>query len=289
VTKAAPEFPPILPSGAAIFEESNGEIVMTIAHEQARPAGLAGFAAFAYSGLCYLFFFATFLYAIGFIAGLPGFPNTIDNGPQAPAALAVLIDLALLGVFAVQHSVMARPAFKRAWTKIVPKPVERSTYVLAATLCLVLLIWQWRPLADTVWTVTNPTAQLALWVIAGIGWAILFASTFLINHFELFGINQAYDYMVGHRFEPPSFKTPALYKIVRHPLYLGFVIGFWSTPHMSVGHLLFAIGCTGYILIGIFFEERDLVAHFGQTYRDYQRRVPMLLPFGRRARAGSRR
>jgi len=254
---------------------------MSLAPDHSAPRASAGAAVgFIYGALSYAFFLGTFVYTIGFIAGVPFLPKTIDTGAYAPPLEAVLINVALLGLFAIQHSVMARPAFKRWWTKIVPQPLERSTYVLAATLMVALLVWQWRPIADPVWNVSNPTAQIALWVVAAIGWAILLTATFLINHFELFGLNQTFNAMMGRTFTPPEFHTPSLYKVVRHPLYLGFVIGFWSTPHMSVGHLLFAIGGTGYILVGIFFEERDLIAHFGQRYRDYQKRVPMLLPFG---------
>jgi methanethiol S-methyltransferase len=254
---------------------------MSLARDHSAPRTSAGAAVgFLYGALSYAFFLGTFVYTIGFVAGVPFLPKTIDTGPYAPPLVAVLINVALLGLFAVQHSVMARPAFKRWWTQIVPQPLERSTYVLAATLMVALLVWQWRPITDTVWHVSNPTAQIALWVIAAIGWAILLTATFLINHFELFGLNQTFNAMMGRTFTPPEFHTPSLYKVVRHPLYLGFVIGFWSTPHMSAGHLLFAIGGTGYILVGIFFEERDLIAHFGHRYRDYQKRVPMLLPFG---------
>lgn len=261
---------------------------MTATHtEQQRAPMIAGLAGFAYSALTYILFFATFLYAIGFVLGVPLLPKTIDTGQAEAPVVAIAINLGLLGLFAIQHSVMARPAFKRAWTRIIPKPVERTTYVLAATLCLALILWQWRPLTDPVWHVADPTARVALWALAGAGWAILLVATFLINHFELFGLQQSFDAMVGHSFTPPAFKTPGLYKLVRHPIYLGFVIGFWAAPDMSVGHLFFAAGCTSYILVGIFFEERDLIAHFGDKYRAYQRRVPMLLPFaGNRGRSG---
>ena len=243
---------------------------------------IAGVAALAYGAFAYAYFLGTFVYFIGFLADAPFLPKTIDSGAAGPIWLAIVINLALLGVFAVQHSVMARPAFKRAWTKIVPKPVERSTYVLAATLAVVLLIAYWQPLPEPVWRLTDPVAAGVLWALFAAGWAILLFSTFLINHFELFGLNQTFNYFSGRTFEPPAFKTPSLYRLVRHPLYLGFIIAFWAGPEMSQGRLFFAIGATGYILVGIFFEERDLLAHFGETYRRYQQSVPMLLPFGRR-------
>jgi protein-S-isoprenylcysteine O-methyltransferase Ste14 len=218
---------------------------------------------------------------MGFLADLSFLPKTVDRADTfTPPLMAALINGALLALFAVQHSVMARPAFKRAWTQIVPASLERSTYVLAATLALVLLIWQWRPMTDAAWSVTSPSAIVALYAIQALGWGVVLLSTFLINHFELFGLRQTFAALFGRGVPPSEFHTPMLYKLVRHPLYLGFVIAFWSTPHMSAGHLLFAIGGTGYILLGIFFEERDLVAHFGQKYLDYRKRVPMLLPFG---------
>jgi protein-S-isoprenylcysteine O-methyltransferase Ste14 len=203
------------------------------------------------------------------------------------------VDVLLLGLFAVQHSVMARRGFKRWWTTIVPPTVERTTFVLAATLAVALLIWQWRPIPVVIWAVDGGAARYLLIGLAGLGWAMLLIATFLINHFELFGLQQVYDHWRGRRFEPPAFRTPALYKIVRHPIYLGFLLGFWATPFMTAGHLLFAIATTAYIFIGILFEERDLVAHFGEEYRRYRQRVPMLLPFppsGRseRSQEGSR-
>lgn len=258
---------------------------MTHTSERVAPPSsfsLAGLAAMLYGAACYVFFLATFLYVIGFLADVPFLPKTVDRGQSSPPVMAALINGLLLAIFAVQHSVMARPAFKRAWTKIVPKVAERSTYVLAATACVALLIWQWRPIDQTIWNVTNQSAQYALWALQALGWGILLLATFLLNHFELFGLRQTFNYMLGRTPRKTPFHTPLLYKYVRHPLYLGFVIAFWSAPHMSLGHLLFAIGGTGYILLGIYFEERDLVAHFGQKYLDYQKRVPMLLPFGKR-------
>ncbi len=257
---------------------------MTEISEHAAPQGrsfLLNLIGLAYGTLCYLFFLLTFLYVMGFLADLSFLPKTVDRAASVtPPLMAVLIDGALLALFAVQHSVMARPAFKRAWTTIVPASLERSTYVLAATAAVALLLWQWRPITDVIWNVTSPPAVVALYALQAFGWCVLLLATFLINHFELFGLRQVFAAMAGQGAPETQFHTPLLYKLVRHPLYLGFVIAFWSAPHMSVGRLLFAVGGTGYILIGIFFEERDLVAHFGQKYRDYQKRVPMLLLIG---------
>jgi len=238
---------------------------------------MSRFAGLVFGVVVYAFFLATFLYTIGFVAGVPGL-KTIDSGAAGDPWLALGIDVVLLGLFAVQHSVMARRGFKRWWTRIVPAPLERSSFVLAASLAVALLIWQWRPLPEPVWVVDGRTAAALLTGLAGLGWAMVLIATFLINHFELFGLQQVFENWRGRRFEPPAFRTPALYKLVRHPIYLGFILAFWATPRMSQGHLLFALATTGYILIGIFFEERDLIARFGDEYRRYRRQVPMLLP-----------
>jgi len=237
-----------------------------------------------YGVLVYLFFLATFVYAIGFVGNLPLLPKTIDSGPSGPWLEALLVNTALLGVFAVQHSVMARRSFKRWFTRIVPEPVERSSFVLAASLALALLLWQWRPIAaPMVWQISDPLARLAMHGVFWAGWVVLLVSTFLINHFELFGLRQVWAHLRGAALPAPDFRTPLFYRHVRHPIYLGFVLAFWATPEMSAGHLLFAAACSGYILVGIWFEERDLIAQFGERYRLYREQAGMLLPkFGRR-------
>ncbi|CAN5820752.1 MAG: isoprenylcysteine carboxylmethyltransferase family protein [Pyrinomonadaceae bacterium] len=244
---------------------------------------LARIATFLYGVVCYVIFFVTFLYAIGFVGNLV-VPKSIDSGPAVPLVEALLIDTLLLSLFAIQHSVMARQWFKRAWTKIIPQPMERSTYVLLASLVLSLLFWQWRPMREVIWDVQNPTGQIVLQGLFWMGWGGVLFSTYLVDHFSLFGLKQVYLNLKGLPDEPTPFKTPALYKVVRHPLYLGFIIAFWSTPRMTLGHLFFAAVCTAYILLAIQFEERDLIEFYGDSYRKYRTQVSMLLPvrFGKR-------
>ena len=238
---------------------------------------MSRFVILGYGSVVYLLFLATFLYAIGFVGDLPGL-KTIDSGATTDLWSAIPIDVVLLGLFAIQHSVMARRGFKQWWTRIVPPAAERSTFVLAASVTLALLFWQWRPILDPIWTVTDTRLASALEVSFWLGWVLLLVSTFLINHFELFGLSQVVAHAVGSTVPEPTFRTPGVYRYVRHPIYLGFLLGFWATPTMSAGHLLFSIMTTGYILVGIFFEERDLIAQFGDRYRRYRAEVGMLMP-----------
>jgi methanethiol S-methyltransferase len=234
--------------------------------------------AFAYGAIAYLTFFGTILYAIGFTSGL-AVPKDIDDGLSGSTVAALIINLALLTVFALQHSIMARKPFKRWWTQFVPAPIERSTYVLLASLILIGLFWLWRPMPAIVWNVSEPTLAMALTGVGLFGWVLVFLSTFLINHFELFGLQQVIHNLAGRSAAEPKFRTPFLYKLVRHPLYLGFIIAFWATPTMTVGHLLFAGVTTAYILVAIMLEERDLIEIFGDEYKRYRERVSMLLPW----------
>jgi protein-S-isoprenylcysteine O-methyltransferase Ste14 len=239
---------------------------------------------FLYGTACYLVFLATFLYAIGFVGGLL-VPKALDGPPAQPFWPALAIDALLLTVFAVQHSVMARQWFKKRWTRLVPWTVERSTYVLFASAALALLMWQWRPLGGLVWEVGSGAARAALWALFATGWALVLFATFLIDHFDLFGLRQVWLSLVGRPYSRRPFGTPGPYRLVRHPLYLGFLLAFWATPRMTVTHLVFALATTGYILVAIQLEERDLTREHGEAYAAYRRRVPMLLPLGRRAEA----
>lgn len=234
-------------------------------------------ASLGFAIVAYAVFFATFLYLIGFVGNLAALPRTVDRGLEGPLGQAIAIDLVLIALFGVQHSVMARQGFKRAWTRIVPKQVERSVYVLAASLALIVLFAFWHPIEGTVWLATGALATV-LWVVFAIGWALVLLSTFLINHFELFGLQQAWFHASGREAAAPQFRQPLFYKLVRHPLYSGFLIAFWATPHMTYGHLLLAAGMSVYILIAIRHEERDLVALFGRDYEEYRNRVGMLTP-----------
>ena len=233
-----------------------------------------------YGAVCYVIFFATFLYAIAFVGNIR-VPRSIDVGPEATFTTALLIDAVLLSIFAVQHSVMARQWFKRAWTKIIPAAIERSTYVLFASSALILLFWQWRPITTIVWDVQTPAYRTMLWVAFAAGWAIVLISTFLISHFELFGLSQVYAYFKNRNLGELTFGTPFFYKAVRHPIYMGFTIAFWATPHMTGGHAFFAFMCTAYMLVAIQFEEHDLIKMYGERYLQYRREVSMILPIKR--------
>ena len=234
-----------------------------------------------YGIAAYLLFLAVFLYSIGFVGNWL-VPKSIDSGTQGHWVLSLPVNAVLLGVFALQHSIMARPGFKRWWTQMVPEPIERSTYVLLSSLALVLLFWQWRPLQGVVWEVKNSAGTLVLWGLFGLGWLIVVTSTFLISHFDLFGLRQVFFNLRSEKYSHRSFKIVGLYKLVRHPIMLGFVIAFWATPRMSVGHLVFSTATTIYILIALQLEERDLVTYHGDAYIQYKKRVRMLLPWPRK-------
>jgi len=237
-----------------------------------------------YGIISYLAFLGTILYAIGFV-GNHVVPKTIDGEPQVPLASAILTNASLLLLFAMQHSIMARPTFKRRWTRIIPAELERSSFVLLSSICLVLMMWQWQPIGGIVWSVKNEMLNTVLHIAYLTGWAIVFVSTFLINHFDLFGLRQVWLYFRGKPYSGLPFRLPGLYRLVRHPLYLGFLVAFWSTPVMTVAHLLFAILTTGYILTAIRFEEKDLIVQFGEKYGTYKTWAPMLIPFTKRKAA----
>lgn len=233
---------------------------------------------FLYGLLAYGVFLGAFLYAIPFVGGFL-VPRTVDaGGPTGSVALAVVTNSAVLVLFALQHSIMARPAFKRWWTRFVPKPIERSTYVLLSSLALVLVFVAWRPIPAVVWDVAHPGARVALWTLFGVGWAVVFLSTVMIGHMNLFGLAQVWRELRRKRAPEDVFRVPGFYRLVRHPIMTGFLIAFWATPTMTAGHLLFAMATTGYIVVGVWLEERDLVTRFGERYQAYRRRTPAFFP-----------
>ncbi len=238
---------------------------------------MGGIIILLYGVVCYVIFFLTFLYAIGFVEHMI-VPKAMDTGEVGDVGMSLLVNVILLSIFAGQHVIMARQGFKAKWTKIVPPAAERSTYVLASSLALILLFAYWRPMMDTIWLVENETGRTVLIVVSFAGWGLVLLSTFLINHFELFGLAQTWRRFKGQREAPPKFVTPMFYKYVRHPLYLGFLIAFWSTPDMTTGHLLFAGLSTGLIFVGMLLEERDMVGFFGAEYENYKRKVSMIFP-----------
>lgn len=236
-------------------------------------------AAFVYGLICYLIFFATFLWMILFLGDFEAYvPTTVNSGTAGSMPEALLINLGLIALFGIQHTVMARQSFKEKWTKVVARPIERSTYVLLSSVALILLLWFWQPLHETIWEVEAAWASLILQWGFWLGWLILFLSTWMIDHFNLFGVKQVWNYMRNKEPSPPEFMEPGFYKYVRHPLMLGFLIAFWSVPHMTVGHLVFSIGMTLYIFIGVYFEEKAMVRRFGDNYRSYQERVAKFFP-----------
>jgi methanethiol S-methyltransferase len=243
---------------------------------------MAGLVAVAYGVVAYGFTLAALLYLVGFVGNFI-VPKSIDSGTAGPLLYSVIVDTMLIGLFAIQHSLMARQGFKRWWTRFVPPPIERSTYVLFASFALLILYWQWQPIPAVVWSVHNPTAGTVLDGVFWLGWVVLVASTFLISHFELFGLSQVFSRLLGKQLSDAKFRAPLFYRRVRHPIYLGVLLAVWATPTMTVGHLLFSVVITGYILIGIQLEERDLVQQFGDQYRHYRQHAAMLVPLpGRR-------
>lgn len=237
--------------------------------------------AFIYGLICYLIFFVTFLYTIGFVGNLI-VPKTLDSDLNGSLIQGLLIDSLLISLFGVQHSLMARPSFKKLWTKIIPEPIERSTYVLMASLALLLLFWQWNSLGGIIWNIQNPVASNIIYGIFTLGWLIVLLSTFMINHFDLFGLRQVYLYLLSQEYEYLGFRTLGFYKYVRHPIMLGFVIAFWATPRMTVSHLIFALGLTIYTFVGIKLEEADMTSIYGNLYQEYQSQVSMLIPWPKR-------
>jgi len=233
--------------------------------------------AFSYGVISYLIFFLSFLYAIGFVGNLV-VPKSIDSGSEGPFVASLVINIILLSIFALQHSVMARPAFKLWWTRYVPLPIERSTYVLLSSLALILLYWLWQPMTGVIWSVENRVGAMILNILFWAGWIFALLSTFMINHFDLFGLRQTYLLLKNREYTEIEFTTPGLYRYIRHPIMTGFIIAFWATPHMTTGHLLFAVVTTLYIIVAVQFEERDLIRSFGDSYKDYRRQVSMLFP-----------
>jgi methanethiol S-methyltransferase len=265
---------PICRNGANFMTETQ------IIHPAMPGSRILGFTAFLFGGVAYLTFLFTILYAIGFVSGLV-VPKTIDTGSKAGLFEAIVVNLILLSLFAVQHSVMARKSFKHWWTRFIPRSFERSTYVLCASLTLLLLFWQWRPMPAIIWNIQEPDLAMMIATVSFVGWVIVFTSTFMINHFELFGLHQVANNLAGREMPAPVFRTPFFYRFARHPIYLGFIIAFWAAPVMSAGHLLFAAVTTAYILVGIKLEEHGLIDMFGDQYRQYRERVSMLFPWHR--------
>ena len=239
------------------------------------------FLAFLYGLVCYAISFVTLLYTVGFVGNF-AVPRSIDSIPVIAWHQALLVDGVLLGIFSIQHSVMARQGFKSWWTRFIPRPIERSTYILCTSLCLIALFYFWQPIGGSIWTITSPSGVAILYILFGLGWLLVLGTTFLINHFDLFGLRQVWLYLRGKEYVQLKFATPSLYQVVRHPLYVGLLLAFWSTPTMTVTHLVFALITTAYILVGIQLEERDLMNMHGSAYADYRRQVPMLIPLAGR-------
>ena len=240
---------------------------------------------FLYGVIAHVGFLAVFMYLVGFLANF-AVPKTVDSGDPGPFGIALAVNVLLLAIFGIQHSVMARQGFKRWWTRVVPQHLERSTYVLISDLLFVLLIWQWQPMVGVVWQVDQPVATMILWGLFGIGWLTVVLSSFMINHFDLLGTRQVYLHLIGKEYSSLDFKTKGFYNVVRHPIMVGWIIAFWATPQMSMGHLVFAIGTTVYILIAIQIEERDLISFHGESYKKYIHKVAMILPFMKRGKKG---